>query len=606
MSYLDQLSQFQGDLNTQHEQMSASITNIRQGIKAQFDDEYNKALESLEVAGGALGVSGIGIGGVHKSMKGLKAWNDKRLGKNQRPLDVNTKGKGEEIKGKPIETTNRELPDNPLRTKGKGLRLDGGEFTKPIKETPKSNETFPRTKIDGGKVDVIKDDGAKRAETQFNKQAKGAYEDTIAKTAPKTGGEGQDFTSIDRSGEAEGFLNDIEGSGLRGEYGTVKTAIEDEGNVVSRIATSKNVSSVNAFGDDILGGSSSTFFDKSPDTYKNLYKDELPKGWGDEYTPHSDRMRGTVGDGGSAEYRGVGKTTTLAQTQRDGAQRYKVKASSEFIGNEQREKSITGADLGGDDENFRATASNTTNIEDKVDYEPIETKYDNPLLSISEERQAPLPDPAQVAEPAQNPRVSTVRNSADRTRTRLGRPTGENPLAEPTIIQPEPASTSTYNPYNPTDTPSTSSATTGERSALANARANAGTTLEEIQSGIATKGNALKSALGIGEETAGGLSGLLGGGGAELGEGVGEKIAQKGIMSAVGEMGAIGVASAGFGALAPVADVVGAVFMIAGLVQDLTEHPDKVPDFVGGGVSGKIGFDAGAIGGDNKGGVGIV
>ena len=77
-------------------------------------------------------------------------------------------------------------------------------------------------------------------------------------------------------------------------------------------------------------------------------------------------------------------------------------------------------------------------------------------------------------------------------------------------------------------------------------------------------------------------------------------------MSAVGEMGAIGVASAGFGALAPVADVVGAGFMIAGLVQDLTEHPDKVPDYVGGGVSGKIGFDAGAIGGDNKGGVGIV
>ena len=601
MSYLDQLSQFQGDLNSQHEQMTASISNIRQGIQSQFDEEYNKTLESLEVAGGALGVSGIGIGGVHKSMKGLKAWNDKRLGKNQRPLDVNTKGKGEEIKGKPIETTNRELPDNPLRSKKVALRLDGGEFTTPSK-TPKSNETFPRTKIDGGKVDVIKDDGAKRAETQFGKQAKGAYEDTIAKTTPKTGGEGQDFTSIDRSGEAEGFLNDIEGFGLRGEEGTVRTLMEDEAQQATRKITSKNVSSVNAFGDDILGGSSSTFFDKSPDTYKNLYKDELPKGWGDEYTPHSDRMRGTIGEGGSAEYRGVGRTTTFQQTQRDGAQRYKVKASSEFIDNEQREKSITGADLGGDEDNFRATASKSTNIEDKVDYEPIETKYDNPLLSISEEREPP--EPAQVAEPAQNPRVSTVRNSADRTRTRLGRPTGENPLAEPTITQPEPASTSTYNPYNPTDTPS--QVATTEKSALANARANAGTTLEEIQSGIASKGTALKSALGVGEETAGGLSGLLGGGGAELGEGVGEKVAQKGIMSAVGEMGAIGVASAGFGALAPVADVVGAGFMIAGLVQDLTEHPDKVPDYVGGGVSGKIGFDAGAIGGDNKGGVGIV
>ena len=105
---------------------------------------------------------------------------------------------------------------------------------------------------------------------------------------------------------------------------------------------------------------------------------------------------------------------------------------------------------------------------------------------------------------------------------------------------------------------------------------------------------------------AGGIMDSLGGvaGGVEA-EGV-EQVAKTGIMSAIGEMGAMGVGSAVIGSIAPIAEVVGAGFMVAGLVKDLTEHPEKVPDYIAGGVSGKVGFDAGAIGGDEKGGIGVL
>ena len=73
-----------------------------------------------------------------------------------------------------------------------------------------------------------------------------------------------------------------------------------------------------------------------------------------------------------------------------------------------------------------------------------------------------------------------------------------------------------------------------------------------------------------------------------------------------GELGAMGVGSVALGSLGPVAEVVGAGFMIAGLVNDLQSDPHQVAKTLAGGVSGKVGFDPSSVGGGGSAGMGII
>ena len=81
MSYLDQLDSFSSDLNQQHEQMTASLGAVGQRLQEQFNEEFNKTIEQMELAGGAVSTAGLGLSGVNKSYKGFKMWKDARTEK---------------------------------------------------------------------------------------------------------------------------------------------------------------------------------------------------------------------------------------------------------------------------------------------------------------------------------------------------------------------------------------------------------------------------------------------------------------------------------------------------------------------------------------------
>ena len=100
----------------------------------------------------------------------------------------------------------------------------------------------------------------------------------------------------------------------------------------------------------------------------------------------------------------------------------------------------------------------------------------------------------------------------------------------------------------------------------------------------------------------GAAEGALEKGGVKLGAQLGTEAG----IGLFGELGAMGVGSVALGSLGPVAEVVGAGFMIAGLVNDLQSDPHQVAKTLAGGVSGKVGFDPSSVGGGGSAGMGIL
>ena len=641
--------------------MTSSIQGIRDAVQSNFDEEYNKALESLEIAGGTISVGGMGIKGIHNTFSGLKAWNDKRKGIDEKGnMDINTKGKGEVIEGKPIESGGTP-PKSSLDAEGSSatgegdstLTKSGGAFkdgstTEPIDVAENESRDF---------IGGIEKGGRRNYTNQFNTNEK----------VPMTESESSDIMGDIKRGGRRNFDNQVKTGNTLMRH-DIKAPINSGESESLGIGRGSYGTATKSQADEMLGGADEHIFDKPVSRWNIDYKEALPEDWGRPYVNHNTKMGNITGSkynpksiksmnndigGGTANYRGEGKTEELPHTTREGEERINTRTERQFIGEEDQTEIGTrgrattlGAedfgDIGDDSGNIRPRANTVANYRDITTTETYKPEIYNPEISITEEAEAnALPTPAVLQNPNSIDTMRPAHNYTPAGNRTIG--TTQHPLLEdPDAIQPAPAIPRQFVAENDiafsnqhTSAPvATKSEGVLYDAGLSQSRKfenfssqykGAGGELQSVEGGLA---KAPTTASGLGEgvsgiktgivesaETtatsltskAGGIMDSLGGvaGGVEA-EGFMGKIASKGIMSAIGEMGAVGVGSAVVGSLAPIAEVVGAGFMVAGLVKDLTEHPEKVPDYIAGGVSGKVGFDAGAIGGDEKGGIGVL
>lgn len=647
MSYLDQLSTFSDSLNTQHEQMGASLTNLSQTLQQQFDDEYNKVLEQMEIAGGAISVSGMGLSGIHKTMKGFKNWKDARTARlaeadeirNRPPPDrienLQEGGEGMDTFGRPEgedpasaarpQTGKLDLVDEGLdgevddKLRGQNALQDENTFqTEPVegggevKLNPLADKSTQQGVWKKGQGSSFADDARNPPDLRYDplkeleaKQAKGSYKPTLD-SIPE--GNSADATI---GGTSKSAAYDFEPDGLFDEphhTGSVRGKTVD----IGRKATGKA---------DVLGDTD--FKPSSVGEPRNLretrttYQIQPPDNTRGRSGTRSGDIVGEDGDnprvGGSKNPQATEVETSFDRPNPKFREPVlgegnKINKGVFTDSTRQQEGNYLGDADGREpplrkfaDQDSKLGTSKLTDIgdEDDITREPFaddtgsltrtpNTKSAGGDYLSGVERPSNLGDTNIMGGKGGMGGVST---SGDITRTPIGQAN-----IEKSVGLPEGSAAEGSGGYS-----------TAERAGLTNPQNEVLDTGggEGVNVGVMETGEGVGAAERTGIDAGLEQGGRMLGGEAVLADG-GEALARAGIMGAVEEMGAMGIASAGLGALAPVADVVGAGFMIAGLVKDLTQDPEKVADTIAGGVSGKLGFDASALGGDEKGGLGIL
>lgn len=558
MSYLDQLNSFTGDLNLQHEQMNASLSNLAENLQGQFDAEFNRTIEQMEMAGGAVGTAGIGLSGIHKTFKGFKKWKDARAEKLSKAReDFERSGRA---------TRGGERIDPDLRITESEARDITGFVNEPTPSTTPSTEPTSTTTTAEGKPPITpqQDTTAEPTEEptttsellEQNQRAFDGAEVYETKPPPTSAPE---LSSADQT---------IGGSDRLGGYNFEPEGWFDKPTVAPRAIDL----------DEALGGAEAT-------------SDPLPK------APEPQFIRET-------------RTTQQLLPPENTRMRSGTRSGNELVG---------------DEDNIRIGASRNSNVREiETSFDRPNPKYRAPTLEgegrlqpttytdstiqdgathiVSDPEVSRLADQQSVAiEDLNRQPFDTKGGKGAEGRgadTNIDRRVGETQdykggtTAE---AEPEPTGGLPKSGGEPAiDQPT---------SITQNIREVPPDQLPLDSRGLGTNIGEISAGGEEGAEVGGrvGAEGLLEGGGEGLGSFLGGALGE-----GLGEATAMGVGGAVLGALGPVAEVVGAGFMIAGLVNDLQSDPKVVAPTLAGGISGKIGLDPSSIAGGGSAGMGTI
>jgi len=573
MSYLDQLNSFTGDLNLQHEQMTASLSNLAENLQNQFDDEFNKTIEQMELAGGAVSTAGLGLSGVHKSFKGFKKWKDARAEKLSKAQ--------EEFERSGRATRGGERIDPDLRiTESEAREITGGG-TSPI--TPSKEESLEDLKARVAENNRV---GAVETNQKFVNEGEGVSQG--AEPLPTTGAEAEE-------GAVNQFLSGVEEGG--------RSVAED---MRTTQGTAPDLPPSVSSADQTIGGSTelSGYNYESEGIFDNPI--------------HSGRYRGA----GSLE-EALGDTDFTPKAPEPQFIR-ETRTTLQLLPEENtRIRSGTlNADLVGDEDNVRLGASRNSNVRE------IETSFDRP----NPKYRAPTLEGEGRLQPTTYT-DSTIQDSA----THIISDPATNKLADQTPIPREDLNRQPFNTLGGKGAEGRGVDTSIQRQVGETGDYKGGTTAEaepEPTRGLPKSGGepvvepqGITQNIGeippdrlpldsrglgtnVGEVSAGGEEGVGVGRtvatGAEVGAETGAEVGAEVGSGLLGEIGAMGATELALGSLGPVAEVVGAGFMIAGLVHDLQDKPEEVAKTIAGGVSGKIGIDPSSIGGGGSANVGTI
>ena len=620
MSYLDQLNSFSSDLNQQHEQMTASLGAVGQRLQEQFNEEFNKTIEQMELAGGAVSTAGLGLAGVNKSYKGFKMWKDARVAKAEK-LRADFEARGRKAKAD-------------LEAKGSEVRdITGAVDEDKIKfSTGKTAETAEKEDLEDLKAEVAENNRVGKVETEqkFVNEDDGVSQG--AKVEDTGGAEadlGEPATTLPTTGaEAESdavnqFLGGVEVGGSSVADDVAKKASIDarppsvkgvpEGDFME---TTSFGSSATPSADQTIGGSTKT----------NGYNFEA-EGLFDK-PHHSGRFAGAesieraLGDGVYDDPKPLneGQPEFLRET----------RTTQQLLPPENtrmRSGTASGDLLEADGDNVRVGPSTNSNVREiETTLDRANPNYREPVLGegnkigkgkksvlFSEEVDGPeviADPPSKLAEPYQTVQLDDPLTKPFNT---VERDTGgSTPLR--TI-----GDTGDYKGGTLAEGGDTR-ATGGAGGELTNPVANPDTSARGLRVGDVPPDQLPLDSRGLGVNVgnveAGGVEsaevggtvvegaaeGALEKGGLKLGTQLGTEAG----IGLFGELGAMGAGSVALGSLGPVAEVVGAGFMIAGLVQDLQSDPHQVAKTLAGGISGKVGFDPSSVGGGGSAGMGII
>tara|TARA_R110001632_G_scaffold27674_2_gene74208 strand:- start:1507 stop:3363 length:1857 start_codon:yes stop_codon:yes gene_type:complete len=618
MSYLDQLDSFSSDLNQQHEQMTASLGAVGQRLQEQFNEEFNKTIEQMELAGGAVSTAGLGLAGVNKSYKGFKMWKDARVAKAEK-LKADFEARGRAAKAD-------------LEAKAKGASAEVRDITGAVDEDKikfSTGETADKAELEDLKAEVAENNRVGKVETEqkFVNEDDGVSQG--AKVEDTEGGAeadlGEATTSLPTTGaEAEeGAVNQFLG-GVEEGGSSVAEDVAKKASIDARPPRIKGVpegdfmetSSFGSSADQTIGGSTNTngynfeadgLFDKPHHSGRFAGAESIERALGDGVYDDPKPL-----NEGQPEF--IRETRTTKQLLPPENTRM-------------RSGTASGDLLEGDKDNVRvgpSTDSNVREIETTLDR--ANPNYREPTLGegnkigkgkksvlFSEEVDGPeviADPPSKLADPYQTVQLDDPLTQPFNT---VERDTGGNtPLR--TI-----GDTGDYKGGTLAEGGDTR-ATGGAGGELTNPVANPDTSARGLRVGdvppdqlpLDSRGlgvnvgnveaGGVESAEVGGTVVEGAVEGALEKGGVKLGTEIG---AEAGI-GLFGELGAMGVGSVALGSLGPVAEVVGAGFMIAGLVNDLQSDPHQVAKTLAGGVSGKVGFDPSSVGGGGSAGMGII
>ncbi len=548
MSYLDQLNQYSDALNSQHEQMTASLNAGREQLQNEFNAQFKDTIDRMNMVGGIAATTGVGIMGVKKAYKGLRAWNASRASKNP---DAKAPTEGESGESGAV---------------GEGEGGSGGDAL---------GEGVGRS-TEGAVGEV--GEGAGEAGLEFENVATSA---------------GATSAGVDSGGDAGGFDASQPDVG-QGILDDLKANLGAEGGESSAPISGVATSAADA---EIGGSTGNASF--APE---GLFPD----------------AQGGIGlgqyDAGTDLTTALGGQSEVADAFTGGARSITASGGGGGVGTASgATTATTGADA---DLEFSGQAGRSVGTGTTISTDPASNPFNpqgiKPESSLKEGDLGP-----------DGQRIST-----DLPSTEVG--VGDTPLSKPsTELGPEPDLLPSEAPPAPVARP------TGTESAPTYAEpetAGTGPSVEMGETGANSAGMTHGAPMGpenrpLGDpqseplDTGGGpgeVSGPIETGDAEVGAvgdiqpGVGgivsggvEKTAEEG-GGFLADLTAGGVGEAALSVLGPLGDLVGAGFLVAGLVKDLTHHPQQTPQDLAGGVSGKIGFDPNAIetGMSGSGGVG--
>ncbi len=640
MSYLDQLNSFTGDLNLQHEQMTASLSNLAENLQSQFDDEFNKTIEQMELAGGAVGTAGIGLSGIHKSFKGFKKWKDARAEKLSKAReDFERSGRA---------TRGGEKIDPDLRiTESEAKEITGGG----------KEETLEELKARVAENNRV---GAVETNQKFENEPEAQAQGASAEGAEAESTSVEDLKALREANPAPAPAPDaLPTTGAEAESDAVSQffgGIEEGGDVSADVARTANVVR-QPQGDDLGYRRPPDFEAEEGETGFNAFEPldnqppsvrGVPEG---DFMETSSFSNADQTIGGSTKLNGYNyesqgifdkphhKGATDLDEALGGAEEtadLPTRPNPEFIretrttlqlrppeNTRMRSGTRSGELLEGDQDNVRVGASRNTNVSE------IETSFDRPNPKY---RQPTLEGEGRLQPTTYTD--SAIQDSA----THIVSDPATNSISEPYITQPpDDLNRQPFNTQGGKGAEGRGADTniqrqvgeTGDYKGGTTAEADAEPTRGLPQSGgePATQPQSITQNIGdippdrqpldsrglgtnVGEVSAGGEEGVGVGRtvatGAEVGAETGAEVGAEVGSGMLAELGAMGTAEIALGSLGPVAEVVGAGFMIAGLVHDLQDKPEEVAKTVAGGVSGKIGIDPASIGGGGSANLGTI
>ncbi len=632
MSYLDQLNSFTGDLNLQHEQMTASLSNLAENLQGQFNDEFNKTIEQMELAGGAVGTAGVGLSGIHKSFKGFKKWKDARAEKLSKAQET-TRG-GEKI-------------DPDLRiTESEAKSITGGDKEETLEELKARVAENNRV----GKVET---------EQKFVNEPEAQAQGASAEGAEAESTSVEDLKALREANPPPDPAPSLPTTGAEAEEGAVNQflgGIEGGGDISADVARSANVIR-RPQGEDLGYRRPPDFEAEEGETGFNAFEPldnqppsvrGVPEGDFMETSSFSNADQ-TIGgstklNGYNFESEGIfdkphhSGATDLDQALGGAEETAELptRPNPEFIretrttlqlrppeNTRMRSGTRSGDLLEGDGDNVRVGASRNTNVSE------IETSFDRPNPKYRE--------PTLEGEGRLQPTTYTDSTIQDST-THIVSDPATNSISEPYITQPpDDLTRQPFNTQGGKGAEGRGADTNIQRQVGETGDYKGGTVAEaeaEPTGGLPKSGGEPVSqpqsitqnigdippdrqpldsrGLGtnVGEVSAGGEEGVGVGRtvatGAEVGAETGAEVGAEVGSGMLAELGAMGTAEIALGSLGPVAEVVGAGFMIAGLVHDLQDKPAEVAKTIAGGVSGKVGFDPSSVGGGGSAGMGII
>ena len=552
MSYLDQLNQYSDSLNSQHEQMTASLNAGREQLQNEFNAQFKDTIERMNMVGGIAATTGVGIMGVKKAYKGLRAWNASRASKNP---DAKAPTEGESGESGAV---------------GEGEGGSGGDAL---------GESVGRSTE--GQVGETAELGGELEEGDFENVATSAGATAPPRTEGLQGGDEGGFDS-GQADVGQGILDDLKAN-LGAEGGESSAPI-------SGVATS-------AADAEIGGSTGNVSF-----TPEGLFPD----------------AQGGIGlgqyDAGTSLTEALGGQSEVADAFTGGARSITASGGGGGVG------TASGANIAGTgadaDLEFSGQAGRSVGTGTTISTDPATNPFNpqgiKPQSSLKEGDLGP-----------DGQRISTDLPSAEVE-------VGDTPLVKPsTELGPEPDLLPSEAPQAPV---ARSGGTESAPTYAEPETAGTGPSVEMGETGANSAGMTHGAPMGpenrpLGDpqseplDTGGGpgeVSGPIETGDAEVGAvgdiqpGVGgivsggvEETAEKGA-GFLADLTAGGVGEAALSVLGPLGDLVGAGFLVAGLVKDLTHHPQQTPQDLAGAVSGKIGFDPNAIetGMSGSGGVG--